>query len=253
VFGFVVLAANGYARENVGLQIELTPYVWATGIDGSVAAGTRQESFEKSFGDVATDNDLGFMMLGVVSYNRWVLFGDYGYIALDTGGKVERDVVLPPGTKVSGNIGATITTATGGYRFNTLGKNTTDVMFGVRTLRLNASLNALGNRVSDHDNITDEIVMLRPSFRLGKRWRYSPTLTYGIRGDSDRTYEIGPEIQYEFSRSFAARFGYRKLYYKESSGNKNAPGYRQFDGDMNGLILGVGWTFPRRDDQRTAQ
>ena len=56
--------------------------------------------------------------------------------------------------------------------------------------------------------------MLRPSFQISERWRFNPTFAYGVSGDSDTTYTMMPQVQYQFSDSFAARFGYKKVHYE---------------------------------------
>jgi hypothetical protein len=56
-----------------------------------------------------------------------------------------------------------------------------------------------------------------------------------------RHYELSPQFQYQFSDYFAARIGYRSLNYKTEDGS------REFDGDISGLMLGVGWTFPKHE------
>ena len=64
--------------------------------------------------------------------------------------------------------------------------------------------------LDNKNNLTDTVVMLRPSFQISERWRFNPTLAYGVSGDSDTTYSMMPQLQYQFSDSFAARFGYKK-------------------------------------------
>jgi len=84
--------------------------------------------------------------------------------------------------------------------------------------------------------------MLRPSFQISQRWRFNRTLTYGLSGDSDTTYTLMPQIQYQFSDSFAARFGYKKLYFKWKDNTNDV------ETSFSGVFLGVGWTFPVRKE-----
>jgi hypothetical protein len=243
------ISANVHAQDarTEGLNLELTPYFWVAGIDGEVSALGQTVNFDKSFSDVKDNIDGGFMGLGVLSYDRFVLYVDYDYIALSNDAKASGITgILPPGTKVQGNIDTTISTFGGGYRFDTFGTNTIDVLLGARTLSLDKTLKALGTKLANDDSITDTVLMLRPSFQISERWRFNPTLSYGISGDSDTTYELMPQVQYQFSDSFAARFGYKKLSYKQEDGAKNTPRYKQFDGEISGFFIGAGWTFPTR-------
>ncbi len=80
------LAANVHADETrtEGLNLELTPYFWAAGVDGTISARGQSVSFDQSFSDIISNVDAAFMGLAVLSYNRFVLYADYDYIASAT-------------------------------------------------------------------------------------------------------------------------------------------------------------------------
>lgn len=59
-------------------------------------------------------------------------------------------------------------------------------------------------------------------------------------------YELSPQVQWDFSDAFALRVGYKKLHYQQKNGQRNTPSFREFDGDIEGVMIGVGWTFPAR-------
>ncbi|MBX3705307.1 MAG: OmpA family protein [Pseudomonadales bacterium] len=243
----VGLQAPVQASEQTGWQVEVTPYGWLMGVDGKVAVNDREASFEKDFSDLKDNVDAGFMGLIAASYNRFVLFGQYDYAALSTEGSLRRDLGLPvpPGVGVKGELDTTIATLGIGYRFDTFGENTLDVLVGVRDLKLDTELQRAASARSREMNVTDTLIMLRPSFRISERWRFNPTIAYAVGGDSDTHYELQPELQYQFADSFALRFGYRSLNYELESGNPNSTDdYRAFDGSLSGFLIGVGWTFP---------
>jgi len=60
---------------------------------------------------------------------------------------------------------------------------------------------------------TDTIIMLRPSIQITENWRFNPTMSYAVDGDSEDHYELSPQFQYQFSDYFALRIGYRSLSY----------------------------------------
>src|SRR5262249_54955941 len=125
-----------------------------------------------------------------------------------------RGLIFPVGTKVTADTDLDVGTYGGGYRFDTFGKNTIDVLFGAQLTNIDETIKAAGLKRENKDNLTDTVVMLRPSLRLSERWRFNPTLTYGISGDSDTTYSLMPQLQYQFSDAFALRVGYKRIYWK---------------------------------------
>jgi hypothetical protein len=234
--GFFFLAqasADVYGSDREGLQLELTPYVWGAGIDGKVSAKGQTAHFDYSVSDLLSKVDAGFMGLAVASYDRIVVYVDYDYIGLS------NDAETNAGAKIKVDIDTTIATYSAGYRFDTFGENTLDVMLGQRTLGLDETLKVPAQKIENDASLSDTIVMLRPSFRFAEHWRFNPTLSYGISGDSDTTYEMSPQIQWDSSKSLAVRFGYRTLFYELG-------GRDRLDISLQGLFLGVGWVFQTR-------
>lgn len=241
-----------------GFQVELTPYLWMMGVDGDVTVNDRDASFDQSFSDLIDNVDAGFSLLGVLSYNRWLLFGQYDYFDISTNGDDlgDRGVPVPPGGRAKLELETTIGTIAAGYRFGDSDRHAVDLLVGLRDLEIEPTLTFQGEARTSDSTVTDTIVMLRPSLRLSDRWRFNPTLSYAVDGDSDTHFELSPQLQYQFADSFALRFGYRSLNYELSSGSRSTsttPGnYRKFDGDMSGLLIGVGWTFPKRAEPAPA-
>jgi outer membrane protein OmpA-like peptidoglycan-associated protein len=228
-----------------GLNLELTPYFWAAGIDGQVSARGQEVNFDRDFSDLIENVDTAFMMLGVLSYNRFVLYADYDYMNLTDDAKTRRGILFPVGTKVNGEVDLGVGTYGGGYRFDTFRKNTIDVLIGAQLTDIETKLKVTGLHFDEKNNLTDTVIMLRPSFQLSERWRFNPTFAYGVSGDSDTTYSMMPQLQYQFSDSFAARFGYKKLHYEFDEDGDN-------EIDLSGFFLGIGWTFPPRPEKVAA-
>lgn len=251
--GILVLAllfATGANAGDSGVTVEIAPYAWLAGVDGTVTAGGRSVSFDKSFTDLVNDVDLAFMGLAAVRYNRFVLFGQFDYFQLDTNGQVKADngpVPIQLGVKVDTTIDTAIKTVAAGYQFDIFGDHKLDVLLGGRQLDLKTKIDADGTvgamKVSEKDDVTDAIIMVSPVFHFGQRWEFRTLISYGIAGDSNDTYELQPQLHYRITPSVTAAVGYRKLHYKIDSGQKGTSTYSEFDGDMEGLMLGVGWTF----------
>ncbi len=240
----IALCATAVARADEtrteGLNLELTPYFWAIGVDGEISAGGQSVNFDQSFSDLISNVDVAFMGLAVLSYDRFVLYADYNYVALSDDARTKNGVFVPVGTKVKAELDLDIGTYGGGYRFDTFGKNTIDLLVGAQLTNLEPEVRILGQHFQNNDSLTDTVVMLRPSFQLSERWRFNPAFAYGVSGDSDTTYTLMPQLQFQFSESFAGRFGYKKIHYEWDDNGPNS------DIDLSGLFVGVGWTFPAR-------
>jgi opacity protein-like surface antigen len=223
-----------------GTNLELTPYFWAAGQDGKLELNNETVHFNRDFSDLLDNTDAAFMGLAVISFDRFVLYADYDYMSLSSDEHSKSGILAPAGTKLKTETDSGIGTYGGGYRFDTFGTNTMDVLIGVQLTDIQTKIKASGNSFENKDNITDTVIMLRPSLQLSERWRFNPTMAYGISGDSDTTYSLMPQLQWQFSESFALRFGYKRLHYKFKD-NGNA-----IDTTFSGPFLGVGWTFPER-------
>ena len=232
--------------ENSGFEVELAPYVWLAGIDGDVSAGGRSASFDQSFSDLVHKLDAGFMGMGVVRYKRLVVFGQFDYIELSSDADLKTDIgpdPLPEGIERDGTMDTTIATAGVGWHFSLFKKHELDLLLGARRLSLDLKLKDQGNSVSESDDITDTIVILSPTLHLSENWLLKPIVSYGIQGDSDTTYELQPQLHYRISPDLTLGLGYRRLHYDVSSGRKNTVTYREFDGDISGMMIGLAWRF----------
>ncbi len=223
-----------------GTNLELTPYFWAAGQDGKIEVNNETVHFDRDFSDLLDNTDAAFMGLAVISFDRFVLYADYDYLSLSSDDHSKSGIAAPPGTKVKAETDSGIGTYGGGYRFDTFGTNTIDVLIGMLLTDIQTKIKVSGNSSENKDSLTDTVIMLRPSLQLSERWRFNPTMAYGISGDSDTTYSLMPQLQWQFSESLALRFGYKRLYYKfKNDGNG-------LDTTFSGPFLGVGWTFPER-------
>jgi hypothetical protein len=81
------------------------------------------------------------------------------------------------------------------------------------------------------------VIVFRPGVPLSQDWRFNPTASYG-GGDSRSTYELWPQVQYQISEHWAARFGYRRLYYDIRDDDAN-----KWNGGFQGPVIGVGGTW----------
>ena len=215
-------------------KFEVTPYVWAAGFKGDVTVNGREGSVDKSFSDLVKFVDAAGSVLGVAQYGHWVAWGQGDYMSLSD------DLDRPPGGgKLKSDL--TIATVAVGYQFDGWKEGQTfDVMIGEQHTRLDTTLTLngpLGFSGERKNNINDTVLVLRPSLPLSERWRFNPTLAYG-KGDSDKTYTLWPQFQYQITKTWETRIGYRKLHYEFDGNNGN-----KLDIDLAGFILGFGAIF----------
>jgi outer membrane protein OmpA-like peptidoglycan-associated protein len=245
------LAAAGHASEQEGWQFELTPYFWGANVDGDLKLGNLKGNIDN---DTWENLDSGFMGMGIISYNRVVFYLDYDYLSLSDDAKAKGNAVLPAGTKITSDNDLEFATGGVGWRFDTWGeKNTLDVLVGVRHAKLDLELKGGGQKYDNTSEVTDPLIMLRPSLQISDNWRFNPTLSLGVGGDSDSHYELMPQFQYNFSDYFALRFGYKRIYYDVNDGKKYTSSYREFDGSFSGPFVGLGWTFPEHNKPKPAE
>jgi hypothetical protein len=214
-------------------KFEITPYLWAAGIDGDVTVNGQSTNVEVSFSDMLDATNASFAFLGVAQYGRVVLWAQVDYLSLDT------DEIDDPPANARLESDVTMSTLAVGYQFDGWAKGQTfDVLIGARQLTLDNKLtvNGVGTFQNDRD-INDTVLVVRPSFPLSDRWRFNPTLSYGS-GDSESVTELQPQFQYQISKNWATRLGYRRLAYdiKSDSGN-------EVDITFSGFIIGFGGTF----------
>lgn len=221
------------AEVNTGWKFEVTPYVWAAGVSGDVEVRDRTASIDTSFSDIFDHLDMAAAFLGTAQYNSWVTWAQVDYLAL-SGQKSSGDRSVSLDSKL------TMATLGFGYQFQGWSEHQTfDVLLGVRSLHLDNELKT--NNLGSFDNtsdVIDPVIIVRPSIQLSERWRFNPTLSYGTGGDSNETWELEPQFQFQAWENAAFRFGYRKLYYDIDTSRHN-----NFDGAFEGPFVGVGFTF----------
>jgi opacity protein-like surface antigen len=214
-------------------KFEITPYIWTSGVDGDVTVQGHTANIDVSFSDMMDVTDASFSFLGVAQYQRLVFWAQVDYLSQDTD---ELDDP-PPNARVE--LDSTITTLAVGYQFDGWAKGQTyDVLVGWRQFALDKKLTVTGVGTLEKDtDINDIVLVVRPSIQLSDRWRFNPTLSYGS-GDSESSYELQPQFQYQFSQNWAARLGYRILSYDIEYDANN-----KVDVSFSGFILGLGGTF----------
>ncbi len=199
---------------------ELTPYLWYTRIDGEATIAGQKADLNVN----ENDTHRGGSLLGVIQYNQVVCWGQVDRLSL------EEEIGLDNATL---KLDLTIATLAAGYQFQGSKGKAYDLLLGVRELWLDRELK-MNETLTRNREVTDIVLVFRPSVPLSQNWRFNPTASVG-RGNSRLTYELWLQLQYQISEHWAARFGYRRLYYDIRDDDAN-----NWKGGFQGIVIGLG-------------
>ncbi|TDR53041.1 hypothetical protein DFP85_110107 [Halomonas ventosae] len=234
VAGVATIGSVWFSTAHAQWSGEITPYLWAAGIDGDATVQGNDVEIDVGFDDLLDNTDLAGSVLGVLRRDRLVFWGQVDYFSLSTGA-----VDTPSGASAELETDSVIWTLAAGYQFDGwMPGQHVDVMLGARQLSLDneLSISGVGTFTRDKD-YTDAVVVVRPSLPINERWLFNPTLSFGT-GDSDSTWELWPQFQYKITDTWAARIGYRRLHYDIEGDAGN-----EFDAAFHGLVVGFGGLF----------
>ena len=227
------------AAEPQGWKFELTPYLWAEGLEGDVTINGHEAEFEKEFSDLFDMLDIGGSLFGVAQYNRFIFLGAVDYFDLSTDNLDVED--QPEGRTLDSKM--LLGEVAAGYQFDGFMEGMTiSVLAGARmtSMELDLELDA-GETASKDNDLVDPVLMLNPSIPIFPSkidgLRFNPILAIGGGNDADLVYELFPQFQYQITDHMAARLGYRTVGYKFEDGDN------ELNINLAGLIIGAGLTF----------
>jgi hypothetical protein len=234
-----VLAADSSADAPVFVtaddkwSFEITPYAWLAGIKGDLNVRGNDVGIDQSFTDIVKALKFAADALAIARYNNWLIYAQLDYFSLST------DKLEHPPARGTLAMKQGFYTAAGGYRFNGWKPGQTfDVLIGAQGIVLDNTLSLYQRgRESNTRSALDAVFVLRPSFQLSQHWLFNPTISVG-GGDSNSTYQLQPQFQYQFNSTWEIRFGYRKLHYKFTGDRDNT-----LDLNLSGPLIGFGATF----------
>ncbi|MET0988355.1 MAG: hypothetical protein ABW034_23385, partial [Steroidobacteraceae bacterium] len=227
--------STAYAQESPW-SFEISPYLWASGIDADVKVRDREGKVDVKFDDVLDRLDKAGSLFATAQHNKFVIMTQLDYLSTDTD-ELDADD-QPAGGNAKFESELFMGTLALGYRFGSWQeKRSVDVLLGARQLSFDSemTIDGVGNFKAKKKDYYDPVLFVRPTFRLSDRWRFIGSFSYGTGGDAESTWELQPMFQYLINDHVSVRFGYRRLYYDiETNGGAN-----EFDGSFTGLILGI--------------
>jgi hypothetical protein len=239
------LAQAGTAAAAWGF--ELTPYLWAASMKGNVQIPQLPAlRVDVGFGDILDHLDAGFMGSFEARKGSWGLLVDSIYMKLGDGGSASRTGPGPIGAAASASanleVKETMLGAGAAYRFSG-GATTLDAVGGLRAMKIEADVRADASLFAQSGSLTasgskgwiDPYVGLRVRQPLGDRWMlvgYADVGGFGV--GSDFTWQALLGADYEFSKTFVGKAGYRYIAVDYDKG-----GF-VYDMGNTGLYFGLG-------------
>lgn len=236
-------AAQGVEAGNLaGWNVQLTPYVWGTGIGGTVRPyqGGPTTQVDESFSDVLKDLDAAFFMNALVRKDAWVLHLDMTSASLSK--SASMDVV--PGITLHGQakIRQRAFGVLAGMRWQQSPQSSWDWLGGVRYWNVrvdaSASLPGFGSHETRVDTaFTYPVLAARWRYQWNDRWSTLAYLDAGGTGRSKHTWQTLLTLNYTLQKQWYLSAGYRYL-----SVNHEAHG-EHVDLSQQGPVLGLTYRF----------
>lgn len=220
-------------------QVAFSPYLYMTGLSGTIGARGRQAEIDLSFGDVIDNFKLGIMGTLDVKKGRFVVLSDVMWLKLDK----ERET---PGDLYSSSqlgVNMFVFDAEAGYRVYESEKGSFDVLGGFRMMSVETNLNFRTGILPGFD-VSERKTWATPVFGVRGLANVSPKVFLNGKFDiggglgADFTDQIYLGGGYRLTNSIALVGGWRylKTDYDDSEGFL-------FDTSMNGIMVGARFSF----------
>jgi len=216
---------------------QITPYIWGTGVGGSVSpvAGGPRLRFREGLSDVLEDLDSAFFLSGLYRQGRFVVIGDY------SASRSSRTGVVPGlGIAARGRVEQSSLTLAAGYRALDGGRATVDYLVGLRhwdiKARATTPVPGLSARLSL--DFTDPVLVARTNVRIADRWSATGYVDVGGFGaGSDMSAQLLATVNWQTRDRLFLSVGYRHLEVDYDKGG------RGFDVEFSGPVLGLSLQF----------
>lgn len=232
----LLLASPALAQEGRGWAVQVTPYVWGSGVGGEVAplAGGPTLEFDESLPDVLEDLDAAFFLSAFARRGAWVALADVSASASS------REGLVPPGIPGEGEVSQRSVTLALGRRVQPDPRATLDLLLGLRAwdLEASAAVPLAGLSASADAGFADPIVAARATYALSPR--LSATLYADLGGwgaGSEATDQQLATLNYAVTERLVLSTGWRRLHVdREGDGPR-------IEATFSGPLAGLTWRF----------
>jgi hypothetical protein len=222
LFAMPALADSENADMNAW-QFELTPYLFAAGMDGTAGIRGVSADIDMSFSDIWDRLDSAFMLYFTAQKGDWIYALDAIYF------KVADEAVAswqgPLGNSSTAQLNADMTQQAYALSIGrrVLNEQTkVDVMGVARYTSLDTDLKLVlvtgtdllpdGSRsVGRKESWWDAAIVVRLLTPIAEKWDFVAYADIGA-GGSDLTYQLLAGVNWQFGKTFSAKFGYRYFY-----------------------------------------
>lgn len=247
--GSVIPAASVWAADGESQgkwQFEITPYLFASGLNGTLGLKGIEADVDMSFGDLWDRLDKAFMLMGTAQKGDWIYGFDGMYVEL--GGEQASSWQGPLGNSSSAQLNVEMTqeiySLSAGRKVWGGNDRRLDLVGVARYTMLETNMNLAlttgpsllpdGSRtVSGGFDWWDAAIGVRYLAPLSEKWDLVGYADVGA-GGSDLTYQLLAGVNWQFSKTFSGKFGYRYFYQDYSKDDF------KWDMAMSGLFAGLG-------------
>jgi hypothetical protein len=219
-------------------SFHISPYVWAAGLEGTVAAvpGLPSIEVDASFKDILENLDLAAMAFVELRYGKIAGYADIIYTKVtadaETPAQLLFDNIEVESTLFIGTFGAA-------YRPLEAEEGFLDLLMGARAWSVDTRLNIDGGtlndqEIEDNQNWVDPVIGVKGLLNVGAGFYLNGFAHVGGFGAaSDLTWDVFGGIGYQFNDTISAVAGYRHLEVDYDHG-----GFI-FDVEMSGPVIGA--------------
>jgi hypothetical protein len=219
-------------------SFNLSPYVWAAGLDGTVAAVAGLPSIEvdAGFRDILENLDLAAMVFVELRYQRLSAYADIVYTKVTVDAETPAQILFD---NIETESRIFIGTFGGAYRLLDEQKGFLDLLAGARLWSVQTQLDFDGGvlniqKVDDGQTWVDPVIGVKARFDIGAGF-YLNALGHvgGFGVASDLTWDAFGGFGYQFNETISAIAGYRHL-----EVDYHHDGF-VFDVEMSGPVIGA--------------
>jgi hypothetical protein len=233
----LAVPAAAHAQAGAGApdrwNVELTPYLWAAGLDGTTSADGASSEIDTDYSFFSLDNlDFALGTSVEARKGRWGMLYDAMYVEFSDA--FERS----PGSEVE--VSGGVFDAVGSMMASN--GRPLDLLFGIRYVALKGTVDVAPiPRATARESWLDPIVGLEYAHAFNERWDVTLRGDLGGFSISSRSSELATNVSaifgWHISDKLTLRGGYRML-------------QMDFEGDdlvldatLQGYVVGASWTF----------